>query len=183
MTFFIPLRRSKFLLGIFFLPEGILLTFLFDRAFISSSSLKWRTVFLDRWKSNKVKLTIAPAYFLEFSGHSTRRVTQAEPGGVPELKCTETNVAECREQSSEEERAAWRENSRDVWRSSNFPAQYWSAHIWGNNQRPEKKYPKGQVGMVAIPHTVSVLTNQTGSHRIEYSEGICLRYENLLALD
>lgn len=31
-----------------------------------------------------------------------------------------------------------------------------------NNQRPEKKHPKGQVGMVAIPHTVSVLTNQTG---------------------
>lgn len=48
-----------------------------------------------------MKLKIAPAYYLEFPGHSTGRVMQAEPEGVPELKCKETKVAECREQGTE----------------------------------------------------------------------------------
>lgn len=106
--------RLKFLSGIFFLPEKILLTFLPDKGFISSSCLKWRTVILDRWKPNQVKLTIAPAYCLEFSGHGTGRVMQQS------LEVSVSLSARRPKWLSAENKAqrgkSCMENSRGVWR-------------------------------------------------------------------
>lgn len=75
MAFFIPLCRSIFPPGIIFLPKKILLPFLPDEAFISSSFLKWRTIILNGWTPSQVKLPLAPA-----------QEGSCRPGAVPELK-------------------------------------------------------------------------------------------------
>lgn len=74
-----------------------------------------KTVILDRWKTNEVSPTGAPAYCLE-SFEAAAQGVEVEPGRLPESRDTKaTRVPKTENQG---ERAAQRENPRDLQRVS-----------------------------------------------------------------
>ena len=109
----------------------------------------------------------------EFSSHDAGKGTQVEPSKLPELRkqswdSERSKRMETTGLSAREERAAQKENSRDVQRVPlEYLAEYWFAQACAENTWDQgKNHPKGLVGTVPRAHTglgiLPVPTRQTG---------------------